>query len=102
MDKTEAITFVCRCEDITEEQVREAIDMGMETLDELKRALRVGMGPCQGRTCGPILVSMLARAYKKRPQDVKEWKQRPPLKPVPVYTFYEAEPAGDPEEKGNE
>ncbi len=81
--------IVCRCEDITEAEVQEALDAGMETLEELKRALRVGMGPCQGRTCGPILASMLARHLGKRPSEIETWNQRAPLKPVPANVFFE-------------
>jgi bacterioferritin-associated ferredoxin len=79
--------FICRCEDITEEMVTEAIDSGITCLEELKRFLRVGMGPCQGRTCGPILRGMLARKLKTSPEDIAEWKKRPPLKPVTISTF---------------
>jgi bacterioferritin-associated ferredoxin len=78
----------CRCEDITEEEVIEAIHSGATTLEELKRILRVGMGPCQGRTCGPMLISLLARELKVKTTDIEEWKKRPPLKPVPAGTFF--------------
>jgi len=79
--------LICRCEDITEEMVQEALDSGITTLEEIKRYLRAGMGPCQGRTCGPILRSMLARKLNKSPQEIAEWKKRPPLKPVTISTF---------------
>ena len=85
------IKLICRCEDITEEMVQEALDSGITTLEELKRFLRAGMGPCQGRTCGPILRSMLARKLKTSPQNIEEWKKRPPLKPVTISTFIQVE-----------
>ncbi len=87
--ETPITPIVCRCEDITEAEVKEAIESGMESLDELKRALRLGMGPCQGRTCGPILVSMLSRILKRKNTDFDEWTQRPPLKPVPAKIFFQ-------------
>jgi len=83
--------LICRCEDITEEMVNEGLDSGITTLEEIKRFLRAGMGPCQGRTCGPILRSMLARKLKTNPQDIEEWKKRPPLKPVTISTFIQVE-----------
>ena len=43
--------FICRCEDLTKEEIEQAIDEGYATLDELKCKLRLGMGPCQGRSC---------------------------------------------------
>ena len=53
--------IVCRCEDITKEEILEAIDGGYQTLEEIKRVLRCGMGPCQGRTCTPLIAGLLAR-----------------------------------------
>ncbi len=81
--------IVCRCEDVTEDEVIEAIQSGATTLEELKRVLRVGMGSCQGRTCGPILVSLLARELNKNPKEIKQWNKRPPLKPVHMKIFIE-------------
>lgn len=83
--------ITCRCEDITEEIVIEAIDSGATTLEELKRFLRVGMGPCQGRTCGPLLRSILARQLKTSPDNIAEWTKRPPLKPVTIAAFIQGE-----------
>ena len=53
--------IICRCEDITLDEVNSAIDKGYTDFEELKRYLRLGMGPCQGRTCIPIVRSILAR-----------------------------------------
>jgi bacterioferritin-associated ferredoxin len=83
--------FICRCEDITEEMIQEALDSGMTTMEEIKRFLRAGMGPCQGRTCGPIIRAMLARKLKTDTDNIKEWKKRPPLKPVTINTFIQGE-----------
>ncbi|MCA2003050.1 MAG: NAD(P)/FAD-dependent oxidoreductase, partial [Chloroflexi bacterium] len=44
-------TILCRCEDVTLGQVKEAIQMGATTLREVKMATRCGMGNCQGRMC---------------------------------------------------
>jgi len=41
-------TFICRCEDVT----RGALD-SMHSWREAKLHTRCGMGPCQGRICGP-------------------------------------------------
>ena len=43
--------LVCRCEIVTEGEVRDAIDRGARTLDGLKFRTRVGMGRCQGGFC---------------------------------------------------
>jgi glycerol-3-phosphate dehydrogenase len=45
-------TLVCECEMVTEPQIREAIAAGdVFTLNDLRRDLRLGMGPCQGGFC---------------------------------------------------
>lgn len=64
------LTIMCRCEDITVDEVRSYIEKGITDLEQLKRLLRVGMGPCQGRTCTPLIVSELAKATGKKVQDI--------------------------------
>lgn len=74
--------IVCRCEDVTEDKVVEAIRNGFTTLDELKHVLRLGMGPCQGRTCIPIAARILARETGKKVSEVEIQTSRPPVIPV--------------------
>lgn len=76
--------IVCRCEEVTLSEVVRAIREGYDTLEELKRKLRVGMGPCQGRTCLPLLARILSRETG-RPLDevMEEISIRPPLIPIP-------------------
>lgn len=48
--------IVCRCEDVTLSSIETCMDnTGALSLQETKRRLRVGMGTCQGRVCGPLL-----------------------------------------------
>ncbi len=75
-------TIICRCEDVTLEEIQNLIAEGLTTIDEIKRLSRCGMGPCQGRNCRPLLMNELARATG---QDVREMKMpafRPPTKPI--------------------
>jgi bacterioferritin-associated ferredoxin len=75
---------ICRCEDITLQQIHELIDQGYTTFEDLKRLLRVGMGPCQGNTCGPLIQRELA-AYLKRPlEEVPIQNVRPLVMGVPL------------------
>jgi NADPH-dependent 2,4-dienoyl-CoA reductase/sulfur reductase-like enzyme len=56
-------TIVCRCEDVPLSVVREAINAR-----DAKLQTRCGMGPCQGRICGPILQRVLgSEAPQVRP-----------------------------------
>lgn len=53
--------ILCRCEQVTEAEVREAVRRGADTLDAVKHVTRAGMGRCQGGFCGPAVVKVLAR-----------------------------------------
>ncbi|ABO50254.1 BFD domain protein (2Fe-2S)-binding domain protein [Desulforamulus reducens MI-1] len=76
------VTILCRCEDITIEEVRSYIQRGITDLEQLKRLLRVGMGPCQGRTCTPLLVNELARATGQEIKRIHLTVFRQPTTPV--------------------
>ena len=44
--------IICECELITRERLEEAIDRrGTTSLDDIRRTVRLGMGPCQGGFC---------------------------------------------------
>lgn len=75
--------LVCRCEEVTAAQVREAL-RGRPQLgpDGVKIATRAGMGPCQGRQCGLSLTKLAAEAHGRAPDDIGFLRIRPPLKPL--------------------
>ena len=75
-------TMICRCEDVTEEDVLQAIDEGFEDIEELRKRLRLGMGPCQGRTCIPLVIRILAKKTGKNVEDIPLPTSRPPIVPV--------------------
>ncbi len=75
-------TIICRCEDLTIEEIREWISKGYDGFDEIKRATRIGMGACQGRTCRRHLLIELARAGQKNPAEIDVSTFRPPTKPL--------------------
>jgi NADPH-dependent 2,4-dienoyl-CoA reductase/sulfur reductase-like enzyme len=61
-------TFVCRCEDVSLGRLREH-----KNWRSAKLHTRCGMGPCQGRICGPAVEFLL---------DCKVESVRPPVFPV--------------------
>jgi bacterioferritin-associated ferredoxin len=75
---------VCRCEEITLDEIREWIDRGYDTFNELKRALRVGMGPCQGRGCQDIILREVSRRRGIPIDQVETGRVRAPSKPVKI------------------
>ncbi len=54
---------ICRCEGVTEGEIRDAIRRvpGARSLDGIKRRVRAGMGRCQGGFCGPKVMELLSR-----------------------------------------
>lgn len=78
------VNVVCRCEEVEIEEIREWIAKGYDTFDELKRELRVGMGPCQGRGCRDIIMREIARATGKSVAEVDPGTIRPPVKPIKI------------------
>jgi D-hydroxyproline dehydrogenase subunit alpha len=64
----DATTVICRCEDVTFGQLQ-----SMDSWRSAKLHVRCGMGPCQGRVCGPIVQSL----FGWKPESV-----RPPLFPA--------------------
>jgi NADPH-dependent 2,4-dienoyl-CoA reductase/sulfur reductase-like enzyme len=75
-------TIVCRCEEVTAQQVREAARLGCEGPNQTKAFLRCGMGPCQGRLCGLSVTELIAEERRTSPQEVGYWRLRPPVKPI--------------------
>jgi len=63
--------YVCRCEEITEADIEKAIEQGFTDFEELRRYLRLGMGPCGGRTCRLNALSILARKTGKKIMPIK-------------------------------
>lgn len=68
---------ICRCEDITLADIHEMFEKGYTDAEELKRLLRVGMGPCQGNTCNLLIQRELSKCLGKKLEDVKVQKVRP-------------------------
>ena len=64
-------TILCRCEDLTRERILECIQEGCQTIDEIKRITRAGMGPCQGRTCRMLIAQELSACPHGRGADVR-------------------------------
>jgi bacterioferritin-associated ferredoxin len=71
-------TIVCRCSDVTLLEIRKLIAEGYTTFDEIKRVTRIGMGPCQGKTCGEIVRREIALATGQKMSDVSFHHNRPP------------------------
>ena len=72
-------TLICRCEEISEAEIVEAIAKGATSLDDIKRRTRCGMGLCQGKTCNRLTAQLLARETGVPLAEIPPAKKRPPV-----------------------
>ncbi|WP_321530519.1 (2Fe-2S)-binding protein [uncultured Desulfuromonas sp.] len=77
-------TLVCRCEELTAGQIREAIAQGARHPAQIKGQTRSGMGPCQGRMCAATIAEMIAASCSLDMPQVGTLRVRPPLKPLTI------------------
>ncbi len=87
--------YLCRCEEVTREEIEAAIDDGYHTLNEVKRRTRAGMGLCQGRTCGRVIARVIAQRTGKPLAEVLPASTRSPMRPV-QFDVFDEEADGDP------
>ena len=76
--------LICRCEEISLGEVKEAINRGATTLHEVRRRTRAGMGLCQGRTCGTLTAQIIAQHTGKSLEEILPARVRPPVRSVKV------------------
>ena len=76
-------TVICRCEETTAGDLLKAIQMKHLNLNAIKKRTRLGMGPCQGKTCEAITVEMGLRAGVPL-SELENLTIRPPITPIPM------------------
>ncbi len=87
--------IVCRCEELYEVEIVEAVQAGARTLDEIKRLTRCGMGPCQWKTCGSAVATILANEAGISVPDVPPPRIRAPVRPLRLDELLTIHLAGD-------
>jgi NADPH-dependent 2,4-dienoyl-CoA reductase/sulfur reductase-like enzyme len=77
-------TLLCRCEEISAGEARQAIkDFTLSELNRLKAVSRIGMGRCQGRVCGAAAAELLANETGRDISAVGRLRAQAPIKPIP-------------------
>jgi glycerol-3-phosphate dehydrogenase len=66
--------IVCRCEQVSEGEVRDALRsvIPVTTIDGLKRRARIGSGRCQGGFCTPRILEIMAEELNVKMTDIKK------------------------------
>ena len=88
---------VCRCENVTAGELRACVrETGADEMNRLKALTRVGMGRCQGRSCGVAAAEILAQATGQPVELVGRLRGQAPIKPIPIHLqAQKAPPAAD-------
>ncbi len=79
--------IICRCEEITRAEIKEAIRNGMRTLNGVKRITRAGMGLCQGQTCQQLVARILTEELGLAAADIDPTTARGPVRPLRLEVF---------------
>lgn len=79
--------IVCRCEEVTAGTIRTLVRQGAQGPNQIKAFCRAGMGPCQGRMCGPTVAELVAGERGVSPAEVGHMRLRFPVKPATVADF---------------
>jgi len=78
---------ICRCEEITRREIKDAIRNGMQTLNGVKRVTRAGMGLCQGQTCQQLVARILTEELGLSAADIDPTTARGPVRPLRLGVF---------------
>lgn len=68
---------ICRCEEVTLDQIEEAKASGAQSVNDVKLQTRAGMGTCQGRTCLRVLALLCPSGLEGEGATTTRWPVRP-------------------------
>lgn len=74
--------IVCRCEEVTLGEIKQAIKDGANSVSGVKRRTRACMGMCQGRVCQSLVTRVLSDETGRPGEEIDPHTVRAPLRPV--------------------
>jgi bacterioferritin-associated ferredoxin len=80
----DGVVYVCRCEEVTEEQVRNMVRAGITSVDVIKRATRAGMGLCQSKTCYTNIARIIHEETGIPLEQIEPVQIRIPVRPLRI------------------
>lgn len=83
-------TIVCRCEEVTADQVRDVALEWKGSLRAIKQCTRAGMGQCQGRICEATITRIAAQVCGETLEGIGRDTARPQIKPVSLNALSES------------
>ncbi|CAE6737927.1 NAD(P)/FAD-dependent oxidoreductase [Paraburkholderia aspalathi] len=85
-------TIVCRCEEVTADQIIQVSTEWKGSLRAIKQCTRAGMGQCQGRICEHTVARIAARISGDTLEKTGRDTPRPQIKPVSLEALSESIP----------
>lgn len=82
MKKKDKDVIICRCEEVSLQEIEEAIAEGAVTIAEVKRITRAGMGLCQGEICRQSIAKLISKHTGRALKDILPPTFRPPVRVV--------------------
>lgn len=82
MPEESGSVIICRCEEVTRDEVEQAIRDGATSIPGIKKRTHAGMGLCQGRTCRKLIAAILAG--DQDPTGLLPFTVRPPVRAVKI------------------
>jgi len=80
-------TIICRCERVTKKEIKDYIKRTKSRdVNAIKAALRVGMGPCGGKTCTELIMKIFKEMGIDE-SEVKSPTNRPFNQEIPIKSF---------------
>ncbi len=76
--------IICRCQEVTRQEILDAISHGATTIDGVKRRTRAGMGLCQGKTCERLVAKMISETTGIPMEQILPQTSRIPVRPIPI------------------
>lgn len=83
--------YICRCEEIAADEIRQAVADGARTVNDVKRRTRAGMGLCQGIFCVRPIAELIHAVTGVPLAAIVPMTARPPVRPVPLGLLAEAD-----------
>ncbi|MCC6792612.1 MAG: (2Fe-2S)-binding protein [Thermomicrobiales bacterium] len=77
---TPAACFICRCEELSDQDLRDAVAAGARTINDVKRRTRAGMGICQGVYCLDHVARIIAEETGEARARIVPMTARPPVR----------------------
>lgn len=78
---TDHSLVVCRCEEVTLDEIKHTLTKYQCSDREIKLRTRAGMGYCGGRTCRVMIDALMKELVEEMPNEIP-LKHQPPVRPV--------------------